>query len=123
MKETITSVVFVAKTTSVHTVGGEDRTTIVDTIEVVDSDTDDDVLMCDQPLRFENSDEELHKVLKPVDDTLGDTNRKRRAALMYDGSVSDEIWRPYWPHRCGCRKCRTTNFYSDCTPKLAKLLG
>ena len=59
VKETITSVVFVAKTTSVHTVGGEDRATIVDTIEVVDSDTDYDVLMCDQPLRFENSGEEL----------------------------------------------------------------
>ena len=63
VKETITSAAVVAKTTSVHTVVSEERPTLVDTIEVVDCDADDDVLMCDRPLPFEDSDEELQKWL------------------------------------------------------------
>ena len=72
VKETLTSAAVVAKTTSVHSDVSEERSTFVDTIDVVGSDTDEDVLICEQP----HVDEELHKLLTPVDDTLGDTNEK-----------------------------------------------
>ena len=62
VKDTITCAAVVAKTTSVHTVASEGRPTSADTIEIVDSDTDEEVLMRDQPLLSKTVDEGVAQI-------------------------------------------------------------